>query len=101
MKTNPEFETFNNAMDTLLRADPKVVKAEMESDSRAHAAERQSKGEKKRGRKASGDGTFKANARDREESQAARAISAALRAASDSLNAPLRDAPRKGDALRD
>lgn len=49
MKT--EFENFNNAMDTLLRADPKAVKAEMEREQREHAEEREAKGEHKRGRK--------------------------------------------------
>jgi hypothetical protein len=33
-----EFESFNTAMDTILRADPKVVKAAMEEEKRERAA---------------------------------------------------------------
>jgi len=43
MKTNPEFDTFNTAMDTILRADPKVVKAEMEAEKGQRAAKREAK----------------------------------------------------------
>ena len=32
MKNNPEFETFNSAMDAILRANPQVVKAAMEEE---------------------------------------------------------------------
>lgn len=46
-----DYENFNKAMDTLLRADPKAVKAEMEREQREHAKERAGKGEKKRGKK--------------------------------------------------
>ena len=43
MKTNPEFDTFNTAMDTILRADPKVVKAQMEAEKGQRAARREAK----------------------------------------------------------
>jgi hypothetical protein len=46
-----EYRTFSAAMDTLLRADPVAVKAEMEREQREHATERKAKGERKRGRK--------------------------------------------------
>jgi hypothetical protein len=51
MKQSPEFKNFNAAMDNLLKADPKRVREQMESESRIHAEERKAKGEKKRGRK--------------------------------------------------
>lgn len=38
MKANPEYEQFNTAMDTILRADPKIVKAAMEEEKRERAA---------------------------------------------------------------
>lgn len=50
-RQNSEFSIFNAAMDTLLRADPKAVRAEMEREQREHAKERKAKGQKKRGRK--------------------------------------------------
>jgi hypothetical protein len=50
---NPDFEKFNSAMDAILRADPKAVKEAMETEARAHAEEREAKGEHKRGRKPS------------------------------------------------
>jgi len=43
MKTNPELNNFNNAMDTILRADPKVVKAQMEAEKGQRAAKREAK----------------------------------------------------------
>jgi len=46
-----EFEQFNNAMRTILRADPKVVKNAVDSEIQANTAEREAKGERKRGRK--------------------------------------------------
>ena len=46
-----ELDNFNTAMDTLLRADPKAVKDEMEREQQEQAKERSAKGEKKRGRK--------------------------------------------------
>jgi hypothetical protein len=54
MKTSPEFEQFNHAIDTILRADPKAVKEAMETEARAHAGEREAKGERKRGKKKAG-----------------------------------------------
>lgn len=48
-----EMAAFNMAMDTILRADPQRVKAEMEREAREHAAERKAKGERKRGKKKS------------------------------------------------
>lgn len=39
--TNTEFDTFNRAMDTILRADPKAVKASMEADKATRVAKRQ------------------------------------------------------------
>lgn len=48
---NPEFDNFNSAMQTILRADPKAVKEAMEKESQAQAAERKARGERKRGRK--------------------------------------------------
>lgn len=38
MKNNPEYEQFNTAMDKILRADPKIVKAAMEEEKRERAA---------------------------------------------------------------
>jgi hypothetical protein len=55
MKTNPEYEKFSTAMDTILRADPKAVKEAMEAEARIHAEERAAKGERKRGKKKAGD----------------------------------------------
>lgn len=51
MKNNSEFDNFNSAMQTILRADPKAVKQAMEKEHQAQAATRKAKGEKKRGRK--------------------------------------------------
>ncbi len=45
-----DYENFNKAMDTILRADPKAVKAAMEAEQKANAKERKAKGERKRGR---------------------------------------------------
>lgn len=51
MKTSREYQTFNKAMKTILRADPTAVKEAMERERRANAAVREAKGERKRGRK--------------------------------------------------
>lgn len=51
MKRSEEFTKFDAAMDTLLRADPAAVKAEMDRHQQEHAKEREAKGERKRGRK--------------------------------------------------
>jgi hypothetical protein len=40
---NAELNNFNNAMDTILRADPKVVKAQMEVEKGQRAAKREAK----------------------------------------------------------
>jgi hypothetical protein len=43
MKTKSEFNTFNKAMNTILKADPKVVKQQMEDDAKARAEARKAK----------------------------------------------------------
>lgn len=48
---NQEFDNFNSAMQTILRADPKAVKEAMEREKQENAAMREAKGEQKRGRK--------------------------------------------------
>ena len=40
MKSNPEYATFNSAMDTILRANPQIVKAAMKAEKRKRAAKR-------------------------------------------------------------
>jgi hypothetical protein len=50
MKTNPEFDTFSSSMDTILKANPEVVKAAMEADKRERAAEQERTGKRGRGR---------------------------------------------------
>jgi hypothetical protein len=50
-RENAEFKKFNAAMDTILKADPVKVKAEMDAEIGASKAEREAKGERKRGRK--------------------------------------------------
>jgi hypothetical protein len=52
MKTSAEYQTFNRAMDTILKADPAKVKAEVDAEIQASKAEREARGERKRGRKA-------------------------------------------------
>jgi hypothetical protein len=51
MRKSREFDQFDKAMDTILRADPKAVKEAMERAQREQAKERETKGEHKRGRK--------------------------------------------------
>lgn len=51
MKTSVEYQTFNRAMDKILRADPVKVKAEVDAEIQANVEERKAKGERKRGRK--------------------------------------------------
>jgi hypothetical protein len=51
MKTNPEYEQFNRTMDSILRADPKAVKAAVDEEVQTNTAEREARGERKRGRK--------------------------------------------------
>jgi hypothetical protein len=49
---NPELDNFNNAMDTILKADPKAVKEAMEAEKQANAEKRKEQktesGERKR-----------------------------------------------------
>jgi hypothetical protein len=52
MKTSPEYDAFNTAISTILRADPAQVKAAVDAEIQANAAEREARGERKRGRKA-------------------------------------------------
>jgi hypothetical protein len=49
-KTNPEYNTFSKAMDTILKADPKAVKAAMEADkqNREETRKAKRKGDKKK-----------------------------------------------------
>lgn len=51
MNTSREYQAFNRAMDTILKADPVKVKAEVDAEIEASKAEREAKGERKRGRK--------------------------------------------------
>lgn len=51
MRHSGEFQEFNNAMDTILRADPAKVKAAVDAQIEATTAEREARGESKRGRK--------------------------------------------------
>ena len=51
MKISREFENFTKGMQAILRADPKAVKAAVESEVQANTAKREARGERKRGRK--------------------------------------------------
>ena len=51
MRTSREYQAFNRAMDTILKADPAKVKAEVDAEIEANKAEREARGERKRGRK--------------------------------------------------
>jgi len=51
-RQNAEFNKFNAAMNTILKADPTKVKAEVDAQIQASKAEREARGERKRGRKA-------------------------------------------------
>jgi hypothetical protein len=50
--TSREYKTFNQAMNTILRADPVKVKAAVDAEIQASKNEREARGERKRGRKA-------------------------------------------------
>jgi hypothetical protein len=50
-KSSRERSAFNKAMKTILRADPTAVKEAMEREKQANAAKRETRGERKRGRK--------------------------------------------------
>jgi hypothetical protein len=43
MKTSREFQEFNSAVDTILKADPAKVKAEMDEDKRLREEAREAK----------------------------------------------------------
>jgi hypothetical protein len=51
MRGTREIEQFNKAMTAILRADPKAVKAAVDAEIQANIAEREARGERKRGRK--------------------------------------------------
>jgi len=52
MRTSREFQQFNAAMGTILKADPVKVKAAVDAKIQGSVAEREARGERKRGRKA-------------------------------------------------
>jgi len=51
MRRSAEYNRFDKAMATILRADPVKVKAEVDAEIEANKAEREARGERKRGRK--------------------------------------------------
>jgi hypothetical protein len=51
LKRTAEFRKFDAAMGRILKADPKAVKAAVDAEIQEHAAEREERGERKRGRK--------------------------------------------------
>jgi hypothetical protein len=51
MKSTGEYASFNRAMDTILKADPAKVKAAVDAEIQTSVAEREARGERKRGRK--------------------------------------------------
>jgi hypothetical protein len=51
MKQSHEHKAFDNAMNSILRADSKAVKTAVDAEIQTHTAEREAKGERKRGRK--------------------------------------------------
>jgi hypothetical protein len=50
MKENPEYRAFSNTMSTILKADPKAVKAAMEAEKRERRMEAERTGKRGRGR---------------------------------------------------
>lgn len=50
MKKSPEYDTFSEAMGTILKANPEVVKASMEAEKRERQLEAQRTGKRGRGR---------------------------------------------------
>ena len=50
MKTSREYQTFSNAMGTILKADPAAVKAAMEAEKQERALEAERTGKRGRGR---------------------------------------------------
>jgi len=51
MGKSSEYEQFNRTMGAILRADPKAVKDAVNAEIKASMAEREAKGQRKRGRK--------------------------------------------------
>ena len=51
MKTSSEYDAFNAAMGSILKADPAKVKAAVDAGIEASKREREARGERKRGRK--------------------------------------------------
>jgi hypothetical protein len=51
MTKSNEYRTFDKAMSTILRADPNAVKSAVDAEIQANTAEREARGEHKRGRK--------------------------------------------------
>jgi hypothetical protein len=51
MRHSREYQAFNRAMGTILKADPAKVKAEVDAEIQASVEESKAKGERKRGRK--------------------------------------------------
>lgn len=54
MNKSREFENFNRAMDTILKADPKAVKEQMETEKKANAQRRKAKKSSASGRASGG-----------------------------------------------
>lgn len=52
MRTSSQFQKFDAAMGTILKADPAKVKTAMDAEIEASKREREARGERKRGRKA-------------------------------------------------
>lgn len=51
MKMMSQHDHFNSAMETILRADPRAVKAAVDAEIQSHTEGRKARGERKRGRK--------------------------------------------------
>ena len=62
-KTAKEFKRFDDAMKTILRADPKQVKEAVEVEIQINTAEREARGEHKRGKKPKKQATSSASVR--------------------------------------
>lgn len=50
MKMNSEYDTFSSTMDTILKADPAIVKSAMEAEKLERAEEAKALGKRGRGR---------------------------------------------------
>jgi hypothetical protein len=50
LKATPEYKHFSEAMNTILRADPKAIKAAMEAEKQERAMEAERTGKRGRGR---------------------------------------------------